>query len=46
MKKSLAKTLIFVSTAKILFEAINKISETILGISQKYSHSAKGPRVR
>jgi len=45
MRKSVTKTLMFVSAVKILFEAINKISETFLGISKKY-HTTKNTRIR
>jgi len=35
MRKSLTKTVMFISAAKIIFEAINKISEKFLAISRK-----------
>lgn len=35
MRKSLTKTLMLISAAKIIFDAINKISEKFITISRK-----------
>ncbi|WP_257790944.1 hypothetical protein [Candidatus Formimonas warabiya] len=43
MKKTVAKTLMFMTAAKIIFEAVNRISESFLKISKKYQRS-KIPR--
>jgi hypothetical protein len=35
MRKSFTKVLMFISAAKIIFNAINKMSEKFIGISRK-----------